>query len=106
MTEATFNWRMVKNICAELHVYDEVISGFSFAFLNLVPSPHCADVMLCVSACFSVLLPCPCLCCLHNGQKRRRMPAAISAPTERWPLLCRRLWGTASGRTGPSGMQL
>lgn len=23
MTEATFNWRMIKNICAECHVFDE-----------------------------------------------------------------------------------
>lgn len=23
MTEATFNWRMMKNICTELHVFDE-----------------------------------------------------------------------------------
>ena len=24
MTECDFNWRLVKNICTELHVYDEV----------------------------------------------------------------------------------
>ena len=30
MTEATFNWRMVKNICAELHVYDEVTTWLGF----------------------------------------------------------------------------
>lgn len=23
MTEASFNWRMIKNICAECHVFDE-----------------------------------------------------------------------------------
>ena len=26
MTEAHFNWRMVKSICTELHVYDEELN--------------------------------------------------------------------------------
>ena len=26
MTEADFNWRMIKNICTELHVYDEEVN--------------------------------------------------------------------------------
>ena len=26
MTEATFNWRMMKTICTELHVYDEEVN--------------------------------------------------------------------------------
>ncbi|GLI71324.1 hypothetical protein VaNZ11_016484 [Volvox africanus] len=32
MTECTFNWRVVKNICTECHVYDEVVNYKPFDF--------------------------------------------------------------------------
>ncbi len=34
MTEAVFNWRMMKTICAELHVYDE---GSNYKAFDSVP---------------------------------------------------------------------
>jgi acyl-lipid omega-6 desaturase (Delta-12 desaturase) len=40
MTETTFNWRMMKNICTELHVYDETINYKAFGSVpghDLVP---------------------------------------------------------------------
>lgn len=40
MTEADFNWRMVKNICTELHVYDEELNYKPFdAFGKAATNP-------------------------------------------------------------------
>jgi hypothetical protein len=38
MTEATFNWRMMKTICTELHVYDEEVNYKPFDSVPVSPA--------------------------------------------------------------------
>lgn len=37
MTECTFNWRVVKNICTECHVYDDKVNYKPFDFKKEEP---------------------------------------------------------------------
>lgn len=37
MTEASFNWRMIKNICAECHVFDEETNYKAFDSVEGAP---------------------------------------------------------------------
>jgi hypothetical protein len=47
MTEATFNWRMMKTICTELHIYDEEANYKPFDSIQVTSADHARKFACC-----------------------------------------------------------
>ncbi len=47
MTEATFNWRMMKTICTELHIYDEEANYKPFDSIQVTLLIDCVLEFVC-----------------------------------------------------------
>ena len=70
MTEATFNWRMMKTICTELHIYDEEANYKPFDSVQVTSADHVRKYACCLGSAQHCLVVVklvvvkPAVCCL------------------------------------------
>jgi hypothetical protein len=92
MTEATFNWRMMKHICTELHIYDEEANykPFDSVQVTSIESVQWQCFVCCRRSTLSILTVKPAVCCLSAHLRRTRVPAAASCCrfAGLWPASC------------------